>query len=269
MKFIKRLAGIVQRGMDDNVMVYAAQSAYYIVLSVIPFIMILLSVLQFFIPIDKSEIISRIPSVFSSEIQEYFKGIIDEIFSKPAISLISVSAVTTLWSASRGFAAVERGVKNVYKIPKRNFIIADILQSFLYTIVFTVVIVLFLGFIVFEKAVLFIINKRIPWLAVNISYFRYVIFLLVTIIFFILLYAGFTSRKIPLKYHLPGAAFTGAGWILFSYIFSVYINNFANYSRIYGSLTAIVLMMLWIYSCMTILLYGAEINIDLMKTINQ
>ena len=64
---------------------------------------------------------------------------------------------------------------------------------------------------------------------------------------------------------MPGALFTGAGWILFSYIFSVYINNFSNYSRIYGSLTAIVLLMLWLYSCMTILLYGAEVNMEIIR----
>lgn len=265
MKFIKWLVSFVMKGMDDNVMVYAAQAAYYLVLSVIPFIMILLSVIQFFIPIDKAEIIRRIPAVFSLEIQAYFKGIINEIFSKPAISLISVSAVTTLWSASRGFAAVERGVKNVYKIPKRKFFIVNILLSFLYTVIFTVVLILFLGVIVFGKAVLFIIDKHISWFSLDISFLEYIIFFLVAVAFFMILYASFTSRKIPLRCHLPGALFTGAGWILFSYIFSIYINNFANYSRIYGSLTAIVLMMLWLYSCMTILLYGAELNMELIR----
>ncbi len=269
MKILKRLISIITKGMDDNVMVYAAQSAYYLVLSVIPFIMILLSVVQFFIPIDKAEIIKRIPTVLSADIQAYFKGIINEIFAKPAISLISASAITTLWSASRGFAAMERGVKKVYSIPKRKYFIIDILLSFVYTVIFTVVLVLFLAIIVFGKALLFVIDKHMPWLYINISSFRYVIFFAASIAFFTILYASFTSPKIKLRYHLPGAAFTGTGWVLFSYIFSVYINNFANYSRIYGSLTAIVLMMLWLYSCMTILLYGAEINAAILKYKNE
>lgn len=262
-RVIKHLAKIAKKGLDDNLSVYAAQAAYYLVLSAIPFIMILLSVLQFFIPIDKTEFISRMPSFFSSEIDVFLRMIIDEIFSKPTISLISVSALTTLWSASRGFSAVERGVKKVYKIPKKNKIVADTLLSFVYTIAFTAVIVLFLGFVVFEKTLFGIVNEYISIPSINISFIKYILFLAVTIVFFMVLYTVFTNKKGSVMSHLPGAVFTGAGWILFSYIFSIYINNFANYSRIYGSLTAIILMMLWIYCCMIILLYGAEINMDL------
>ncbi|HIU47977.1 MAG TPA: YihY/virulence factor BrkB family protein, partial [Candidatus Avimonoglobus intestinipullorum] len=75
-----------------------------------------------------------------------------------------------------------------------------------------------------------------------------------------LVYKTFSGKKMPYKRHLPGAVFTTAGWMVFSFLFSIYIENFANYSYIYGSLTAIVLMMLWLYSCMIILLFGAELN---------
>lgn len=260
MKYLKKIISFVSDGINDNIMVYAAQSAYYLILSAVPFIMILLSAVQFFVTVDKTEFIKFIPTVVSPEIQEYLETIIDEMLAKPTVSLISVSAVTTLWSASRGFSAMEKGVRNVYKMPKRKFFAADILISLLYTVIFTAVIILFLGIIVFGKVILYVIDNHIPWFSINISFFEYTIFFAVSIAFFAVLYTSFAGLKVGLKHHLPGAVFTGAGWVLFSYIFSIYINNFANYSRIYGSLTAIVLMMLWLYSCMIIFLYGAEIN---------
>lgn len=265
MKFIKWLISFIFKGLDDNVMVYAAQAAYYLVVSSIPFIIILLSVSQYFIPLDKTELLKAMPAIMSPSLRAFFGEIIDEIFSKPMISIISLSAVTTLWSASRGLAAMERGVKVVYRIPKRKFFVLDAAFSLLYTVSFVIMLLLSLGVLVFEKTIIYLLESRITWFSININMVQYALFFLIIFVFFTLIYAGFSSRKIPIRYHMPGALFTGAGWILFSYIFSVYINNFSNYSRIYGSLTAIVLLMLWLYSCMTILLYGAEVNMEIIR----
>jgi len=59
----------------------------------------------------------------------------------------------------------------------------------------------------------------------------------------------------------PGAIISAAGWVGFSALYSFYITHFANYSYLYGSLTAIVLLMLWLYFCMNILFFGAEVNV--------
>lgn len=265
MKFIKWLFSFIGRSLDDNIMVYAAQAAYYLVLSSVPFIILLLSAAQYFLPLDRAGILAAVPASLSPAIREFCEEIINEIFSKPMISLISFSAITTLWSASRGFAATERGIKTVYRIPKRKYFFADILISFVYTLIFIAVILLSLGAIVFEKTIIGILKSRLPWFSISISLFQYILFYFLMILFFAVIYTSFSSRKIRFRRQLPGAIFTSSAWILFSFLFSVYINNFANYSRIYGSLTAIVLLMLWIYSCMTILLFGAEINMELIR----
>lgn len=269
MKVIKRLISFIFKGMDDNIMVYAAQAAYYLVVSAIPFIIILLSVFQYFIPLDKAEVFKILPETMTPGLRVFFEDIINELFSKPMISLISLSAVTTLWSASRGFAAIERGIKVVYHIPKRKFFAADIAFSFIYTILFIVMLLLFLGILVFGKIIISFLESHIVWFSVNINIFRYLLFIFIIFLFFTSIYAVFSSRKIPFRYHIPGALFTGIGWGIFSYIFSIYINNFSNYSRIYGSLTAIVLLMLWLYSCMIIFLYGAEFNMEIINAKNR
>lgn len=268
MRVIKWLLSFILKGMDDNIMVYAAQAAYYLVVSSIPFIIILLSISQYFIPLDRMEVLKLLPTSLSPNIKIFLEDIINDIFSKPIISLISVSAITTLWSASRGFASIERGIKVVYNIPKRKFFAADIAFSLVYTILFVIMLLLSLGVIVFGQTIISFLNNHITWFSINITIFQYALFFIIIFLFFTLIYASFSSRKIPFKYHIPGAFFTGIGWGLFSYIFSIYINNFSNYSRIYGSLTAIVLLMLWLYSCMIIFLYGAEINMHIIQAKN-
>ena len=88
------------------------------------------------------------------------------------------------------------------------------------------------------------------------SFLGFTIFFL----FFLLLYMFIPDRKPNVKEEIPGAMFTSVLWILFSYLFSIYIDYFTNFSSIYGSLTYIVLFMLWLYVCMNILFFGALIN---------
>jgi membrane protein len=64
---------------------------------------------------------------------------------------------------------------------------------------------------------------------------------------------------------LPGALFTTVIWLLYSFFYAFYIDHFSNFSFTYGSLAAIVFMMLWLYSCMKIILIGGEINMYLAE----
>ena len=77
---------------------------------------------------------------------------------------------------------------------------------------------------------------------------------------FLILYKMLPNRKATLKSQVPGAVLIAAGWSLFSYFFSLYFELFPGFSNMYGSLTALIMVMLWLYICMNLLLYGAEIN---------
>lgn len=79
-------------------------------------------------------------------------------------------------------------------------------------------------------------------------------------LFFLLLYSFIPDRRPKIKEEIPGALFTSVLWMLFSYLFSIYVDYFTNFSSVYGSLTYIVLIMLWLYVCMDILFTGALIN---------
>ena len=71
---------------------------------------------------------------------------------------------------------------------------------------------------------------------------------------------GGTEFEDPLKSAMPGALFATAGWILTSLVFSFYVGNFANYSKTYGSIGGIIVLMMWLYFSAIILMLGGQLN---------
>lgn len=252
---------------DDNIFVYSAQASFYIIISSIPFIIVLLSLAKFFLPVSETDVLAILEPLVPEVIKPSIKSIIHELFYKATGSVISITAISSLWSASRGIAAISRGVRNVYHTPKRSAFVTEILASILYTVAFMFIMLIFLATSVFGTSIIKFLELKsgfLCWFFGKTSWIKWLFTFSVLTIFFALIYMAFSGRKIHLKRHLPGAVFTTLVWIVFSLLFSFYIENFANYSYIYGSLAAIVLMMLWVYSCMIIFLIGAEINVTVL-----
>lgn len=263
---IFNLAGAIAR---DNVYMYSAQASFYIIISSIPFIMMLLSLAKFILPVSESDIMIIAAPFLPEVVLPSFENIIHEIFYKVSGSVISLSVISSMWTASRGIQAIERGTRNVYHSPRRSMIIWDILASILYTVTFIFIMILFLTVFVFGNSIVnFLELKSGVWLWIfsRTAWFKWIFtFALLTAVFS-LIYMAFSGKKTRPKNHIHGAIFTTAVWMLFSFLFSFYIENFANYSYIYGSLAAIVLMMLWVYCCMIIFLVGGEINMAVITS---
>lgn len=82
--------------------------------------------------------------------------------------------------------------------------------------------------------------------------YRLVICLPVLILFFWVIYVFLPNKKQRAKYQLPGAVFAAAAWMIFSGIFSVYVDKYNNYSSFYGTMTTIALyngMVIWLHVC--------------------
>lgn len=267
MKIYNKIQLIINNISADNVFVYAAQASFYIITSSIPFIMLLLSLAQYFLPINRQDFTSLVVPLVPEVIKPSVEVIISEIFYKASGSVISITAITSIWSASRGIAAIERGIRNVYHTPTRHIFLLDIAASFIYTIIFLLVIIFFLLTVVFGTSIMQLLQVKselLYWIFEKTSRIKWTLIIFLLTFFFSLIYAAFSGKKIHFKEHLPGAIFTTVIWIIFSVLYSFYIENFANYSYLYGSLTAIVLLMLWIYSCMVIFLLGGELNVLLL-----
>lgn len=260
-----RLFGLLSAKIrDDHVAAFSAQAAFFLIISFFPFIMLVISMIQFF-PVEESTLMRLFSEVFPVEVNAMIISVINEIFHTTASStLISLTALTTLWSAGKGFLAIMKGMNAVYEIKEtRNYFLLRSISAF-YTLIFAVMIIATMVLFVFGNRLYFWIEHKLPGLtdtAFLIISMRTILGLAILVIFFLIIYIVIPNRKAKIMSELPGALLCAAGWMGFSYAFSYYIDNFSNYSSMYGSLTAIVLFMLWMYFCMYLMFLGAEFNL--------
>lgn len=252
--FSKRLS-------KDHVSAYSAQAAFFIMLSFFPFMMLLLSLVQY-LPIGKQDIFNVIKSVTPVSFKSTVIMIVDELYDK-TVTVVSLSAVVAVWSSARGIMSIAGGLNSVNGVSEtRNYIFIRIRAAF-YTVLFIITLLLTFGLLIFGNWILGFIEEHIPGIQGTFSFliqFRSLIMVLVLMFFFTLMYKFLPNRKAGMFAQFPGALFTAIGWMAFSFGFSIYINYFTDFSKIYGNLTTIIVAMLWLYISMYILLIGAEIN---------
>lgn len=271
LKFVKTLLNTIIGGASklarDNIGAYSAQAAFFLLTSLFPFIMLLLSLLQF-LPFEMEDLIQAATNSLPGAIKGFLVTVITEIYAKGTPALISVAAITTLWSASTGVNAVVKGLSRIFDTERSETWLRLRLESIVYMLGLIIVIVLSLGLSVFGSSFVSRILEFFPRLQ-NFTILSQGVrlvcsFSLLTLIFD-LIYLLAPLRKSRFTAQLPGAIVAAVGWMGFSSLYSFYVNKLANFS-VYGSLAAVVFFMLWMYVCFYILFIGAEINV-LIKSI--
>lgn len=259
---VKKILLFTSKLKKDHVSAYASQSAFFLVLSLIPIILLLLTLVQF-TPVTKADVMTAAYEVFPTTIRATIISIINEVYNQ-STAMIPITAVVAIWSAGRGTLAITNGLNCVYEQKEnRNFVILRI-RAALYTIVLVAAVVLCLVLLGFGNSISVLVNEHIPGLHYIMEFLieiRIVATICLIVGFSTMVYKFLPNNKRRWRNQLPGAIFTAFGWILASFIFSVYIDIFKGFSNMYGSLTTIVIIMLWLYFCMYILLLGGEINV--------
>ena len=151
--FIKNCRKIWNKYVEDEITVYAAQASFFIVLSFFPFIMLLLSLIQFIPAVSKSDLLAILIRLMPDMLDALVMGIVDDLYVKSPATILSVTALTALWSAARGMMSMERGMNRIYgTLEKRNYILRRLVCSF-YTLIFMVVCIVSLVLLVFGSAI--------------------------------------------------------------------------------------------------------------------
>lgn len=253
---------VIKNCIKDDIGAYSAHAAFFVTVSFIPFIMLLLSMIRFF-PLEEASALRQIVSVFPRGTRDLVSSFITESYSKSGTALMSITAVTTLWSASIGVYSLVRGLNLVFcEDETRNYFVVRFM-SMIYTLLIMALFILCLVFFVFGNTIVEGISHFVPWMfrfAPIILSVRLIVGVVVLWIFFLIMYTVIPVRKTKLLSQLPGALISAVGWVGFSTVFSYYYENIANYSYVYGSLSVLVFFMLWLFICIYILFVGAEIN---------
>lgn len=259
---IKKIYGFFVHLTEDRVGIYTAQASFFIMLSIFPFILLLLNIIGF-TSLDKDTIIYLINNYLPETIKPLLIQIINELFTHVSGTILSIAAIAAVWSASKGVLSLMFGIYEIYDLHRdRNYFISRFI-SMAYTLAFVFIMVVTMILLVFGDAIIDLIIGFIPTLA-SLSFIsnvtRYFVSFVALVLLFMLILRVATFKRTTLKKVFPGALLSSFGWIVFSYLFSIYISNFSSMTYLYGSLTAVIVLMLWLYFCIYIFFIGAEIN---------
>ena len=261
-KKVSFIIGLIKKIFKDDIIGNGAQLAYFLMLAFIPFLIFLITL------IGKSRISSDDLLMFLSTIMpktsfELIKTTIGTIIDTQRSDVMWGSIILAIWVSSSGFGAVIKGLNMSYDVQEtRSYILRKFL-SIVYTLLLAWTIAMTLLLFVFGGVIeKFIILKLHHQFLIKIFWYagRYSIILIVMFIIFLFLYNVTPCKRLGWKEVMPGAIFTTIGWIVTSFIFTFYVNNFNNYARIYGGLSAVFAIMIWLFISSLTLLVGGELN---------
>lgn len=260
---LSSLQKILDNMEKDHISESSAQCAYYVILSFVPFVILLLTLIQY-TSVQPQQLFNLISAIAPSNMSEMVLGIVKEVYSK-SFGTMSLSLIFVLFAADRGVFALIKGLHQVYNFndSKKKSVIYLKLISLLKTIVFIIIMAISLVILVFGGSVIFTMQDSFKFLENNTiisSLVTYAIFMLITFIIFLCIYKFIPGHKITFKTQIRGALFGSIALNLVSFIFSKYLEIFKGFSTIYGSLSALMLVMMWAYACYYIIFLGAEIN---------
>ena len=225
--------------------------------------MFLLTLLKY-LPFTQEELLIVLSRFVPNNIFSYIESLVEELYTTSG-TVLSITIVLALWSASRGILTVYRGLNSVYGIDEtRNYFFLR-LKSMLYTLVLCIMLIMLLGLYVFGNQIISGLSGHFPFLmhsklANLIISFRTTIGAVILMVIFVIMYNFMPNRRSKIRKNLLGAVVAACGWVGFSYLYSIYIDHMGRIKATYGSLTAAVLCIVWLYVCMMIFFIGAEVN---------
>ncbi len=250
---------------EDNVAATGAQLAYYLIMSFFPFLIFLLSLLTF-TSLGQEDVLTTLLSVLPAQASNMVYPVIMDIVSLRSGTVLSLSLVLALWAGSSGTANLIKAIHRAFDIEEgRNLIIGRMISVF-YTILLAALIIITLLGQVFGD---FLLSKIFEWLGYNQwvesiwNSVKLILPLGSMLIGFALFYKFAPKfrkgEKITVRQAFLGSIVAALGWVGLSKLFKIYVANFSNYANTYGSIGAIIVLLLWLFISAVLIMVGAEV----------
>ena len=262
---------VVRKYLALDMAVYAGSATLFLLMASFPMLMwvlVLVNLLPGFSVESVAELLAdflpQIPSVQESTIQ-----LLQNLSSQSAQFVASLAVLTTIVSASGGMSALQIGLQRLTPGSRRTFL--NRLLAVGYTFVFELLLLVMLA-LQGMKSLFARFADTLPFFrhyaavvheaqrVANIG--RFVIIPLLFVLL-LLIYTYVPGGRRTLRSQLPGTIFATAEWLIFSRVFSFYILHFWRLSYIYGSLTAVILVILWLFVIINLIFLGAGLNAEL------
>lgn len=261
-----RVAHAAQTVHQMHIPLHAGYTAYFLILSVFPALLLVLSMLRY-----TGLQVEALIELLRDFLPEALMGAVEELVYSTYLhsngAVVGVAAITALWSASRGVYGLLQGLNAIYGVSENRGYFYTRAISVVYMFLFLLVLLLTLFLHVFGGTLLnmlTMVDNPVVIFLVDLIDFRFFLLLVLQSVIFTVMFMTLPNKRNRFLDSLPGGVLASLGWLVFSDLYSIYVENFPSYANIYGSVYAIALSMLWLYCCMSILFYGGALNRYLM-----
>ena len=257
-----RSAALIRMLAGYRISVHAANAGYFIILAVFPTLILVLSLLRY-TGLDVRDLIGFLEGFLPPALLPEAEALIMETYRSTSRATVGLSAFTALWAASRGIYSLLTGLNAVYGLSESRGWLYTRLISVVYTFLFLLVLLLTLVLHVFGTAVVELLSQsRLPFwrFLTGIIDLRFFLLLFLQTALFTAMFMVLPNLRYGFSASIPGALLSSIGWLVFSQLFSLYVEQISNYGNLYGSVYALAISMLWLYFCLSILFYGGALN---------
>ncbi len=273
MKIAQLIRRVLVRVREDNILGRAAQLSYYFLLALFPLLLFLTTLLGFFARAGselRKTLLEYLGAVMPASASQLIYGTVDEITRSAGGGKLSIGLIATLWAASSGMLAICEALNFAYKVKESRSwwkarLVALALTIILAILIISALILILLGGTIAERvANHFGFGDTFTLVWAILQWPIAVVFILLA--FSLIYHFGPNLPYRRWRIVTPGSLVGVVLWLLASYGFRAYLNFFNSYSATYGSLGAVIVLMLWFYFTGAAILIGGELNSELEKT---
>lgn len=261
------VTGCLRRYFHHDVGRQSAALAYYLLFTLFPFLIFLSSLLGL-LHLDVSEVLRGLQPLLPAEVLDVAEAYLEYASRTSSTAMLWFGLIFSIYFPMRAADCLMRAVRRAYHLPRPGNHLVYRFKVLLYTVFLLVAIAATLSLATVSQRMLAFLGKYITLPLVFVELWDLLRFLMLAVVVFGavgLLYAMAQDTRQPGRNVVPGVITSLAAWMALSAAYSFYVENFANYSLIYGTLGTMVVLMIWLYLTATVLIMGAEINDTLMS----
>lgn len=253
---------LYQKVNDDDILGNAAQVAFYFSFAIFPLLLFLMTLLGIILSNAEDmddKLFALLAQVMPASASDLVQKTLTEVTSNASGGKLTIGVLITLYSASAGIDNVRGTLNDVYNLKETRSVFRTKLTSLLLTLAVGILILVAIAAIAFGSHVLSsFLSIDSPYVQMPI---QWIVLLVLVLLAFALLY-NFAPNHDPIewKWITPGAVIGVGLWVLSTLAFRIYLHYFDSYAATYGSLGAVIILMLWLYITALVILIGGAIN---------
>lgn len=261
------LKDLYARFVNDDVLSTGAEVAFFLLLSLFPFLIFLMTLVSYVRMVDVQDSMQVLAALMPASAYEILRDIVNETIADRSGTLLSLGVLFALWSSTSGVASLMRGINRAYDQGETRRFWRMKAISLGFTVELAVVIAVSFILVVLGRILGTRIFQLLGFSDVSLEIWNYgmlAIVMITSTLMFMFFYHVAPNCRLKLREVIPGAVVASIGWVAVSLAFSYYANNLGSYSKVYGSLGGIIALLMWMYLSSISILMGAEVNASLM-----